>query len=181
MVLTQPDRKAKLIRWISRKHRGQVIKGTTEPFFNHLKAVAEMAAPFVRFGYEVGLSHDLLEKTNITAVLFYQALTRFGYLPGEADAIISQVIELTDVFTKAAYPGLKKHERKELEEQRLAAVGPDAQTVKYADLICNIEWVLQYGQKNAASYLYRKRKLLLAMESGDPMLRQKAMNKVKSF
>jgi hypothetical protein len=171
------DRKSQLNDWISHKHQGQRVKGTAESYFDHLLAVAGMAAPYATFGYEVGLSHDLLEKTDVIPALFYRALIKFGYEPDEADRILSQVIELTDVFTKAAYPDLNKSERKEREEKRLSTISAEAQTVKYADLIYNIAWIRTYDKKKAAGYLARKKALLLAMDKGDPALRQKALAK----
>ena len=174
--MMETDRQAQLSYWISQQHQGQMVKRTTRPYFEHLQTVAEMAAPFAELGFEVGLCHDLLEKTSVAAKDFYRALVRFGYQPDEADVIHSQVTELTDVYHKTAYPDLNKQERKELEARRLAEISPGAQTVKYADLIDNIAWVQRYDPNNAGRYLARKKTLLLSLNRGNPLLRREALH-----
>jgi (p)ppGpp synthase/HD superfamily hydrolase len=171
-------RTAQLANWVRLKHKGQLIRRTNEPYVNHLIAVAEMAAPATRFGYEVGLCHDLLEKTATPDNEFREALFDFGYTADEASEIVHQVIELTDVFTKASYPQLSKAERKAREEQRLATISPGAQTVKFADLIYNTHWMMKYDFKRADSYLKRKQRLLMLMLAGDPVLHAAATDLV---
>jgi (p)ppGpp synthase/HD superfamily hydrolase len=172
------NRKVQLTHWVKSMHEGQIIKCTGEPYFNHLLAVAEMAAPASPFGYEVGLCHDLLEKTLTSQNELHHALIRFGYQAKEASGIVSQVVELTDVFTKAAYPHLKKTIRKAKEEERLATISVGAQTVKYADLVYNIGWVVEFDSAHAARYLEKKKKLLAAMHSGDQALHAKALQMI---
>jgi (p)ppGpp synthase/HD superfamily hydrolase len=155
-----------------------VIKKTSEPYFNHLAAVADMAAGVVDFGYEIGLCHDLLEDTATTATELLDTLVRFGYKEADAELITSCVVELTDVYTKPAYPGIGKTDRKRMEAARLPTISPAAQTVKYADLIYNIKWVLKYDKKHARKYLIKKRRLLLALCQGNYQLRQQALELV---
>jgi hypothetical protein len=166
---------SQLSEWIKFKHKGQIIKCTLEPYYNHLIVVAELAAPSTSFGYEVGLCHDLLEKTSTSQDELRQKLILFGYPKNEADAIVSQVIELTNVFTKAAFPKLKKVVLKAKEEERLIQISADAQTVKYTDLIYNIGWVLEFEPAHAATYLKTKKKLLRAMCRGNQELQAKAL------
>jgi hypothetical protein len=59
-------------------------------------------------------------------------------------------------------------------------ISPDAQTVKYCDLIYNIGWVLQYGQKHAEEYLKKKQLLVSGMSKGDTGLRQKALDLISN-
>jgi len=165
-----------LKKWVAEKHDGQLIKRTAEPYLNHLTAVAEMARGTVEFGYEMGLCHDLLEDTATTAKELLDALNSFGYPQAAAVQISSCVLELTDVFTRYAYPDLKKKRRKKLEAARLLTISPAAQTVKYADLIYNAKWVLTYDTKRAEKYLLKKKRLLLALTKGDPLLHQQAIN-----
>lgn len=163
-----------LIEWIKQQHEGQQIRGTTEPYINHLIAVAEMAA-LVPLGYEIGLCHDLLEETEVSKTELYSALTGFGYSNQEADFILNCTIELTDVFTKKAYPDLTKKIRKEREAARLVTISSAAQTIKYGDLIYNIAWMLKYDLRHAGKYLRKKQLLLMSMTNGDRNLHRKAL------
>ncbi|AMP98131.1 Metal dependent phosphohydrolase [Pedobacter cryoconitis] len=168
----------KLADWVASKHAGQLIKRTGKPYFDHLLAVAEMAAPVVALGYETGLCHDLLEDTNTNEEELIAALISFGYTVSNANKIAFNVTELTDVFTKTAYPRLTKLERKAREAERLMKISPIAQTVKYCDLIYNIDWVLKFDQKHAQAYLIKKKLLLTAMVKGDEGLRQLALHAI---
>jgi hypothetical protein len=77
-------------------------------------------------------------------------LSDFGYRNADARHIACCVAELSDVFTRKAFPGMRKKERKKNEARRLAGISADAQTVKYADLIYNINWMMIYDQKQDA-------------------------------
>jgi len=168
--------KERLTEWVKKKHGAQLIRRTIEPYYNHLIAVAEMAAPFLTLGYEIGLCHDLLEDTDSTQEDLMEALRRFGYPDRDAAFITSCVVELTDVFTADAYPGLSKAERKNREAARLISMSAAAQTVKYADLIYNVKWVLTYDRKHAEKYIKKKVLLLANMNAGNEELWQQAIN-----
>ena len=159
-----------LRNWVGEQYNGQRIKISGEPYMNHLLAVAKMAAGAAPFGNEIGLCHDLLEDTSATPAQLYAALLGFGYTEAAADHITDTVVELTDVFTKAAYPELRKRERKECEAQRWLKLSSAAQTVKYADLLYNIPWVLRYQPGKAKKYIRRKVRLLAKLDKGNPAL-----------
>ena len=53
--------------------------------------------------------------------------------------------------------------------------GQLAQTVKYADLIYNIGWVLRYQRKKVKGYLKRKLRLLKQLDKGDTTLQTLAI------
>ena len=166
---------AELANWVANQHSGQLIKKTNIPYFNHLITVASMAKPATRMGYEIGLCHDLLEDTDTTSEELLQALLGFGYSKTDAHEITGSVLELTDVYTKKAYPDLNKAERKKLESERLLSISASAQTVKYADLMDNIGWMLVHDLKHAKKYLKKKRLLLGSLNRGDNQLRQLAL------
>ncbi|WPU91541.1 hypothetical protein SNE25_19670 [Mucilaginibacter sabulilitoris] len=168
-----------LTRWVKLKYEGNLIKRSGEPYFTHLAAVAKMAQFAACMGYETGLCHDLLEDTSTTENELLNALTSFGYTRSEAGYIANCVVELTDVFTPDVYPHLSKKKRKAKEGLRLTTISPEAQTIKYCDLIDNISWVMQYDKKHASKYLLKKQRLLSAMMNGDKELYQKALNKIK--
>lgn len=170
----------RLRNWVAIKHEGQLIKRTTEPYFNHLIAVALLAEPATELGYEIGLCHDLLEDTGTTEAELRNALLEFGYSDQQANLITCCVTELTDVYTKIAYPHLSKSKRKKKETARLLMLSPIAQTVKYADLIYNINWMLKYDQKHAKRYLHKKQLLLAQLNQGDRGLWQMALNHIQT-
>jgi (p)ppGpp synthase/HD superfamily hydrolase len=172
--MTNPE--DQLTKWVAEKHSGQLIRRTSEPYFNHLAAVALMSVTVLKLGYEIGLCHDLLEDTDTTTEELLATLLQLGYSHASAIYITGCVVELTDKFTKTAYPQLKKKKRKKMEAARLLRLSPSAQTVKYADLIYNAEWVLRYDLKQAGKYLLKKKRLLLALTEGDPSLREQAIN-----
>lgn len=156
-----------LREWIEAKYRGRQIRVSGEPYFTHLVFVAEMAAKAVFLGYEIGLCHDLLEDTGMPASGLYNALVNFQYPKHQARYITDTVVELTDVFTKEAYPGMRKKDRGKREAERLLNISSAAQTVKYADLIYNINWTLKYEPRKAQKYLKKKKKLIDQLTAGD--------------
>jgi (p)ppGpp synthase/HD superfamily hydrolase len=165
----------KLRDWVREKHAGQLIRRSGKPYFDHVLAVAEMAAPYTPFGYEVGLCHDLIENPPVTPEQLLAALIQFGYTISDADEIVKEVIELTDVFSKANFPLLNKEDRKSKEAERLASISPGAQTVKYADLLYNLHWMLTYDRSNLFTYIHTKVALLKEMDKGNLVLWKKAI------
>lgn len=167
--------RSSLAAWVEKQHSGQQIRETDEPYFSHVLAVAEMSADAGLLCYEIGLCHDLLEDTIVTSEILNDALHYFGYEKAGRKHIVACVIELTDKFTKEQFPNLSKNERKEKEAKRLKTIQPDAQSVKYADLIYNTHWVLEYNKKGAEKYLKKKLRLLHNLDKGDAGLREKAI------
>jgi (p)ppGpp synthase/HD superfamily hydrolase len=90
--------------FVTLKHHQQKRKYTGEPYFNHVKAVAEMADGMCKFGYEIGLCHDLIEDTDCDQIDLHEALMRFGYDMGDANFITNGVVELTDIYTPEYFP-----------------------------------------------------------------------------
>jgi len=157
---------AGLTAWVKEQHAGQMIRKTEEPYFDHLLFVAEKAGAIIPLGYDIGLCHDLIEKTSVTASMLKEVLISLDYPAISADHITKCVVELTDVFTKTNFPQLKKKARKKFEAKRLATISPNAQTVKYADLIYNINWMLKHARKKVLKYLGVKKALLETMHEG---------------
>lgn len=102
-------------------------------------------------------------------------LKDFGYNAEEAEHIGGCVTELTRHFTKAEKP-LPKKMRKALENERLAQISADAQTVKYADLSYNADWMMAHDRHHAKDYLQSKLELIGGMTSGDVELRSQVLN-----
>ncbi|MCC8407835.1 hypothetical protein LJ707_02770 [Mucilaginibacter sp. UR6-1] len=171
----------RLHAWIKKKHRGLMIRRTANPYLDHLIFVAERAGKVIPLGYEIGICHDLLEETHVTSEKLLNKMMSFGYMEAQAHHIVTCVVELTDVFTKKSFPDLPKRERKRREAARLTDISADAQTVKYADLIYNINWTVMYDKDNAADYLYRKQQLIRLMNMGDEGLRTEALSLISRY
>ena len=166
--------------WIKQKFSSHKIKESGEPYYLHLKAVADMASKATPLGFEIGLCHDIFEDTDTTTGELLTALTEFGYGSKDARQIVTVVQDLTDVYSRKNYPLLSKKIRKQKEGERLLTISAAAQTVKYCDLIYNIGWVLQFEKKHKAEkYLKKKELLLEKLNRGDEVLRQQAITKIK--
>jgi hypothetical protein len=172
------DQRRQFTEWVKAQHEGQLVRKTYIPYFEHLLFVAQTAAPYTEFSYEIGLGHDLFEKTKVTEPVLRKKLTDLNYEP---DRILPAIIELTNHFTKAAYPGLSKKERKKLEDERLAQISGEAQTVKYPDLMYNAGWMMQHDRNHAKKYLERKIRLLESLKNGNPELQHKVLLQFKKL
>lgn len=168
--------------FVTLKHHQQKRKYTGEPYFNHVLAVSKMADGMCKFGYEIGLCHDLLEDTDCEAAYLHNALERFGYTQNEAFFIVNRVIELTDVYITEDFPQLNRAKRKALEAERLHKVSYEAQTVKYFDLIHNCESIVKHDKGFAKVFLNEATTILKGMNSGNPAICAKCkwmLNKAK--
>ncbi len=168
-------RQAHLFGFVTLKHDQQKRKYTNEPYVYHVRAVADMADGKCLMGYEIGLCHDLLEDTNCTYSELLTALQRFGYLESEAKFICDCTADLTDRFTPELHPNLNRKARKALEAERLHAVCPCAQTVKYCDLIHNTESIIEYDRGFAMKYIPEKEQILAGMNKGNKLMYRLAL------
>ncbi|HKZ43039.1 MAG TPA: hypothetical protein VJ044_18915, partial [Candidatus Hodarchaeales archaeon] len=75
-----------------------------------------------------------------------------------------------DVYTKENCPDSNRRERKALESDRLGKIHPISQTVKYADLIDNMNSIAEHDKNFAIIYLKEKRAILNVMRAGHPQL-----------
>ena len=171
------NRRLKLINWVRAQHEGQLIKETQVLYVEHVLAVANRAAAAAPLTYEIGLCHDLLEKTAVTYTRLLTQLQDCGYDREEAEHIADCVVELTRHFTKATNP-LPKKVRKALEDERLLEISADAQTVKYADFSDNADWMLAHDRHHAADYLQKKIALVEVMSEGDAALRNQVLEQL---
>jgi (p)ppGpp synthase/HD superfamily hydrolase len=174
------SKREKLLIWVEQQHKGQFIRKTNTPYVHHLISVANMA-DVVHLGYEVGLCHDLLEKSKTSISYLRETLIKLDYEKQVESRIVDSIIELTNVYTKNDYPVLRKSIRKKKEADRMAAISPLAQPVKYADLIYNIGWMRDHEHKHLQKYLQEKKALLEIMDKGDNTLRIKAKNFIGSI
>jgi (p)ppGpp synthase/HD superfamily hydrolase len=155
----------KLIQFVKEQHGEQVRKYTGEPYFNHVYAVAVAAEKSgVKYGFEIGLCHDLLEDTGCDYDTLINALIEFGCFPPAAIWIADRVKELTDKFTTEAYPYLNRQLRKQCEALRLHTISREAQIVKAFDLIDNTSSIIQHDKGFAQKYIPEKRAILIGFK-----------------
>jgi (p)ppGpp synthase/HD superfamily hydrolase len=165
--------------FVTIKHFQQKRKYTDEPYFNHVLAVAKMADEMCRFGYEIGLCHDLIEDTDCEAQELHDALERFGYTLHEAFFITNRVVELTDVYISEDFPQLNRAKRKEQEANRLSKISYEAQTVKYFDLIHNCQSIVEHDKGFAKVFLAEANTILKGMNGGNPAIYAKCKRVIK--
>ncbi|QMU29699.1 HD domain-containing protein [Adhaeribacter radiodurans] len=164
----------KVLAFVTEKHGQQKRKYTHEPYVNHLVRVALKIKEYSPDSRMVmaALCHDVLEDTECTVAELYQFLTGMGLSNTDSDYICFLVKELTDVFTSEAFPQFNRKARKELEAARLWEISPEAQTIKYCDLIDNTTSIVQHGGGFAKVYLKEKKRILTNMDKGNPELYQ---------
>lgn len=163
-----------------RAHGEQVRKYTGDRYIVHPLRVMEMVREFnhdIRV-LAAALLHDVLEDTPVSAFEMERSLSEV--MSGRDAQIVTQmVIELTDIFVKASYPGLNRRSRKEKETKRLSLVSPEAQTIKYADIIDNVTDIVRQDADFARVYVREAKSMLRAMTAGNRVLRTRAVGVVE--
>ena len=167
------NRREMLLKWITEQHHEQKRKDG-EYYPNHLVRVAEMADQYVKYGYEIGLCHDLIEDTPWTTKQLWEYLLSIGYDRGEVEIICKAVHHLTEVYASSNFPWLNRELRKKLEAERLHTIeDKDTVTVKYCDLIDNLGAVQNLEPDFARRYVEEKAHVIEDLTKGDPALYEK--------
>lgn len=163
-----------------RAHGDQVRKYTGERYIGHPVRVMELV---LEFNNDVAvlaaaLLHDVLEDTAVTPDQLRSFLA--SVLPAqEADRTVEIVVELTDVFIKSDYPSLNRRARKGRETERLVTVSPDAQTIKYGDIIDNVTDIATQETDFAEVYIQEARAMVVRMEKGHAQMRERALHVIE--
>lgn len=161
---------------VKQLHGQQLRKYTDAPYWTHCDAVAKIVSehdgdPIM---IAAALCHDVLEDTECDMLTLSKSLQGAGWSSAESWDIAHLVEELTDEYTSERYPNLNREWRKNKEASRLAEVSPEAQTIKYADLIDNTGSITEYDPAFARTYLEEKALYLWRMTKGSPVLYKKA-------
>lgn len=157
-------------------HGTQLRKYTSERYIAHPIRVMNTCSDYIN-RLEVlaaALLHDVLEDTPVTATQIFAFLTDL-LNSNQARTTLKLVQELTDVYEKQHYPEWNRKQRKFKEAQRLATVSPEAQTVKYADIIDNNREIMQHDPGFGRMYSRECRALLEKMTKGNVELRTRAV------
>jgi guanosine-3',5'-bis(diphosphate) 3'-pyrophosphohydrolase len=128
--------------------------------------------------HAAALLHDVLEDTVVTQKEMSSFLKSI-MTADQAASTLHLVIDLTDVYTKKAYPALKRLDRKELEIRRLSMISSDAQTIKYADVLDNTQDLIATDPDFATVYLRESWKLLQQMNRGNQVLYRQVVSVVE--
>jgi len=176
------DKVLQLVRdFAALAHGGQMRKYTPEPYIVHPVRVMELCAVYgaTRAQLAAALLHDVLEDTRVDEEEMLRFL-RSVMEEQEALHTLRVVVDLTDVYTSAAYPQWKRRRRKDAETERMATIHPEAQTVKYADIIDNAREIVLQDPHFAPKFLFECRQLLRVMNQGEPILWQRAKTLVRN-
>lgn len=158
----------------------QVRKYTGEPYWVHTDDVANIVenlpfSPVDSIGEREDMVcaahlHDVIE--DVMPINPYFDLYLISHHFGEHVAKL--VNDLTDVYTKEAWPDLNRKQRKIHERERLGKTSPLAKTIKLADLISNTKSIIENDKDFANLYLREKFALLPYLSEGNPILLQRA-------
>lgn len=161
-------------------HGTQMRKYTPERYIVHPIRVMETCR-----NYEADLPmlaaallHDVLEDTPVTSdemLTFLQIVMS----PPDAKRTLELVIEMTDVYVKEDYPQWNRKTRKMHEQERIALTSPDAQTIKYADIIDNCREITKHDRNFAPRFLRECLANLKVADKGNPELYRQALEMVE--
>lgn len=161
-------------------HGDQQRKFEPGPYVIHLIRVRDLCQEYTsdRAILSAALLHDVLEDTEVKGDQLLQFL--LGVAEQQlAERTLQFVIDLTDVYTRFNYPQWNRRKRKKMEADRLSLVSPEAQTIKYADIIDNSLTIANAEDGFASVYLHEARALVRVMQNGNPALRSRAADTVE--
>lgn len=162
-------------------HTGQVRKYTEEPYHTHLLAVAMITDLYCsEYNTETkdlfiacAILHDVLEDcSNVSERDIKRTLRKSGFAFFDRMCISSAVKDLTNTFTKEAYPELSREIRKALEANKWSDVyfsrifsrhKTMPMIVKCADILHNVHNIVDKDPEFAKVYLYEKMKMVQNM------------------
>ena len=125
------------------------------------------------------LLHDVLEDTPTTEKEIKDFLDTL-MSPVNAERTLQIVKDLTDVYTKENYPQWNRRKRRTKEADRLTNASPEAQTIKYADIMDNCPEIVREDPDFGQRYISECRELLSKLKKGNPQLRQQAIDTVNN-
>ncbi|CAG5072040.1 hypothetical protein DYBT9623_03977 [Dyadobacter sp. CECT 9623] len=166
------DRQWQLFDFVKQMHGSQKRKYSGQPYYTHLLSVADRVSAYPKTGceIEIALCHDLIEDTECSLATLSSLLMSLGYGIAEDAQILAGVDDLTDKYTTIKYPRLNRKQRKQMEAARIILSRPIAQTVKYADIIDNIQSIIAEDPSFAKVYLAEIDQYIWRIDKGNPAL-----------
>jgi (p)ppGpp synthase/HD superfamily hydrolase len=161
-------------------HGEQKRKYTPERYIVHPVRVMEICTHYSNDlpVLASALLHDVLEDTKVGKNELHRFLLQIMN-EEEAERTTTLVVELTDVYTKTAYPRWNRRKRKRKEAERIQKTSGESQTVKYADIIDNCKEIVEHDPDFAGLFLVECRSLLNVMQQGNTELRKEAVEVVE--
>lgn len=164
-----------------RAHGEQKRKYSDERYIVHPIRVMETCSKYISKTevLAAALLHDVLEDTTVSEV---ELLVVLETLMGRdvAQQTLKLVVELTDVYTKEAYPHLNRKKRKEKEVLRIEKTSTDAQTIKYADILDNCKEITAADPNFAPRFLKECMTILKVTPNGNQELYEIVYGEVKN-
>jgi (p)ppGpp synthase/HD superfamily hydrolase len=164
-----------------RAHGTQMRKYTPDRYIVHTIRVMELCSRHTTDNalLSAALLHDVPEDTPVTAAdieTFLHTLMS----PEDTARTLKLVTELTDVYVKADYPQWNRKIRRQHERERISRTSPDAQTIKYADLIDNCKEIVKHDRQFAGKFLVECEEILKVITKGNTILYEEAVQTIKS-
>jgi guanosine-3',5'-bis(diphosphate) 3'-pyrophosphohydrolase len=168
-----------IITFADHAHGEQKRKYTSERYIMHPIRVMQTCQQYSHepFVLAAALLHDVIEDTPVSGEDIAKFL-RTLFSEEQVNRTVDVVVELTDVYTKKAFPQLNWRSRKRNEGERLATASAEAQTIKYADLIDNAIDIAGHDPDFGYVYLQEAKALLEKMTNGNPILYQRAFHTI---
>jgi (p)ppGpp synthase/HD superfamily hydrolase len=168
-----------IMHFTDRAHGEQTRKYTPDRYIVHPVRVMNICKEYTNdiTILAAALLHDVLEDTPVTKTEIKNFLLKLMDTT-QAAKTVTLVEELTDVFIKKDYPEWNRRKRKDKEAERLSATSPEAQTIKYADIIDNSVEIVNQDIDFAGVYLHEGRAILKKINKGDQRLYQRAVETV---
>ncbi len=169
----------KIIEFTDQAHGEQTRKYNSDRYIVHPIRVMETCKQYTnRLDIlAAAVMHDLLEDTSLTKddiLKFLHSLMDHGMKV----RTVKMIVDLTDVYIKKDFPHLNRGQRKALELNRLQKISPEAQTIKYADILDNAKEIVQDDSSFARRYLQECRNILNGLKRGNFKLRKVATDLV---
>ncbi|MFZ6011068.1 MAG: HD domain-containing protein [Bacteroidota bacterium] len=169
----------RVIVFADQAHGEQKRKYANERYINHPLRVMATCRQYTSDVtiLSAALLHDVLEDTATTKKQIADFLSGF-MTKTQVIKTVKIVEELTDIYIKATFPDLKRKIRKIKEAERLALVSPEAQMIKYADIIDNTDVTFQ-DPDFAIVFIPECRMILGKTTKGNQELYHRAINIVE--
>jgi (p)ppGpp synthase/HD superfamily hydrolase len=159
------------IAFAEKAHEGQVRRYDNAPYIVHPKEVMSILVERIPRVPEhvliAAILHDVVEDTKVS---LYEVQALFG----------PHVARLVGEVTEPRHYG-DRYARKMAEARRLAFVSPDAQNIKYADILSNIKDIQAKDPSFAKVYLMEKRHAIIRMNAGYAPLRGAVWLKIQEL
>jgi (p)ppGpp synthase/HD superfamily hydrolase len=151
---------------------GQMRKYGGKAYWVHTDAVSQLLKETGE-SEEVqiaGMLHDVVEDVtpNNPTYSVEEIKSKFG------ETVVRLVLEVTNVYEKKHYPHLNRTKRKQLERERLGKISKEGKSIKLADIINNVEGVVDQDAGFGRVFVLEKSVLLPLLKEGNPILYKKA-------